>query len=169
MIEKICLKLQLPDKLAWNEEKRGRIEEKSMNAFGKLLCFRACTYHNAFSIAANQVNQTLSVCPNRPINDAKPGNIKVQQRLEVNQNKSLFDPPGSHSVLSERKSTDCPIVTILNYSRLGSLSVCIVVFLLVASPPNIQFTNVTDEDSANNLLVDIFITCCYTMPTRNSR
>ena len=29
LIERICLKLQLPDRLAWNEDRRGRIEDRS--------------------------------------------------------------------------------------------------------------------------------------------
>ncbi|KAK4007059.1 hypothetical protein OUZ56_012215 [Daphnia magna] len=56
LIEKICLKLQLPDRLAWNEERRGRIEDRSLNAYGMWLCSRTSAYQNAFSIAADQVN-----------------------------------------------------------------------------------------------------------------
>jgi hypothetical protein len=34
LIEKICLKLHLNDRLAWNEDRRGRIEDRSLNTFG---------------------------------------------------------------------------------------------------------------------------------------
>jgi hypothetical protein len=53
LIERICLKLQLPDRLAWNEERRGRIEDRSLNTFGMWLCSRASAYQNAFTIAAD--------------------------------------------------------------------------------------------------------------------
>jgi hypothetical protein len=56
VIEKICLKLNLQDRLAWNENRRGRIEERSMNEFGSWLCSRAAAYQNAYSIAASQMN-----------------------------------------------------------------------------------------------------------------
>jgi hypothetical protein len=57
LIERICLKLQLPDRLAWNEDRHGRIEDRSLNAFGTWLCSRASAYQNAISIAADQVDQ----------------------------------------------------------------------------------------------------------------
>jgi hypothetical protein len=60
LIEKICLKLHLNDRLAWNEDRRGRIEDRSLNTFGMWLCSRASAYQNAFSIAADQVNPTSS-------------------------------------------------------------------------------------------------------------
>ncbi|XP_045031141.1 uncharacterized protein LOC123473813 [Daphnia magna] len=60
LIEKICLKLHLHDRLAWNEDRRGRIEDRNLNTFGRWLCSRASAYQNAFSIAADQVNPASS-------------------------------------------------------------------------------------------------------------
>ncbi|XP_057380669.1 uncharacterized protein LOC130703066 [Daphnia carinata] len=56
VIEKICLKLNLQDRLAWNEERHGRLERRSLNDFGTWLCSRASAYQNAYSIAASQAN-----------------------------------------------------------------------------------------------------------------
>lgn len=56
VIEKVCLKLSLPDRLAWNEDRRGRLERRGLNEFGSWLCQRASAYQNAYSIAAGQVS-----------------------------------------------------------------------------------------------------------------
>ncbi|KZS09138.1 Uncharacterized protein APZ42_026708 [Daphnia magna] len=60
LIEKIYLKLHLPDRLAWNEERRERIEDRSLNAFEMWLCSLGSVYQNAFSIAADQINPNSS-------------------------------------------------------------------------------------------------------------
>jgi hypothetical protein len=78
LIEKICLKLQLHDRLAWNEGRRGRIEDRSLDDFGLWLCSRASAYQNAFSIAIDQVNPTSS----------KPFNHKRQARTHQSWAKS---------------------------------------------------------------------------------
>ncbi|EFX68633.1 hypothetical protein DAPPUDRAFT_259832 [Daphnia pulex] len=77
LIEKICLKLHLNDRLAWNEDRRGRIEDRSLNTFGMWLCSRASAYQNAFSIAADQVNPTSS----------KPSNKRRQARTNQSSAK----------------------------------------------------------------------------------
>ncbi|XP_046632671.1 uncharacterized protein LOC124312218 [Daphnia pulicaria] len=79
LIEKICLKLQLHDRLAWNEGRRGRIEDRSLNDFGMWLCSRASAYQNAFSIAADQVNP----------NSSKLSNQKRQARTNQSSTKSF--------------------------------------------------------------------------------
>lgn len=78
LIEKICLKLQLHDRLAWNEGRQGRIEDRSLDDFGIWLCSRASAYQNAFSIAADQVNPASS----------KPLNQKRQARTHQSSAKS---------------------------------------------------------------------------------
>jgi hypothetical protein len=61
VIEKICLKLNLQDRLVWNEERHGRLERRSLNDFGTWLCSRASAYQNAYSIAASQANSSAPV------------------------------------------------------------------------------------------------------------
>ena len=38
VIERICLKLYLQDRLAWNANRHGRLEERSLNEFGFWFC-----------------------------------------------------------------------------------------------------------------------------------
>jgi hypothetical protein len=54
LIEKICLRLLLHDRLAWNDSRKGGLEIRSLNTFGVWLCERAAAYQNAYSIAAEQ-------------------------------------------------------------------------------------------------------------------
>jgi hypothetical protein len=61
VIEKICLKLNLQDRLVWNEERHGRLEWRSLNDFGTWLCSRASAYQNAYSIAASQATSSAPV------------------------------------------------------------------------------------------------------------
>ena len=93
LIEKICLKLQLPDRLAWNEKRRGQIKDRSQNAFGMWLCSRASAYHNAFSISADQVNSTPSKSSNQR-RQARTHQSSVKMKGE--QKKSLSDYPENH-------------------------------------------------------------------------
>jgi hypothetical protein len=58
LIEKVCLRLQLHDRLAWNDGRKGGLETRSLNAFGIWLCDRAAAYQNAYSIAADQLQST---------------------------------------------------------------------------------------------------------------
>ncbi|XP_045032663.1 uncharacterized protein LOC123474519 [Daphnia magna] len=53
-IERVCQRLSLHDRLAWNEGRRGQIEHRSLNAFGSWLCNRASAYQNAYTLAAEQ-------------------------------------------------------------------------------------------------------------------
>ena len=50
-IDKISLKLQLQDRLAWNEERGFGLETRSLNECGSWLCNRASAYQNAHSLA----------------------------------------------------------------------------------------------------------------------
>lgn len=118
--------------------------------------------------SALQPTKLIQLRPNRPINDVKHGPTKVQQRCQVNRNKSPSNLPENRSALSARRSTDCRIVKILNYFVL--LSVCVVVFVSVASRLNIQFTNAIDGGRANIPVAVIIITRCYTrLPRKNRR
>jgi hypothetical protein len=56
LIEKISLRLQLQDRLAWNDGRQGGLETRSLNVFGSWLCSRAAAYQNAYSIAADQLH-----------------------------------------------------------------------------------------------------------------
>ncbi|KAK4006907.1 hypothetical protein OUZ56_012062 [Daphnia magna] len=56
IIERICFKLQLNDRLAWNADKGSGIETIGLDQFGTWLCNRVATYQNASSIAADQLN-----------------------------------------------------------------------------------------------------------------
>ncbi|XP_045023365.1 uncharacterized protein LOC123467557 [Daphnia magna] len=55
IIERICLKLQPLDRLAWNAEGRGGMEKRSLHTFGTWLCDRAAAYQNAYSLATEQL------------------------------------------------------------------------------------------------------------------
>ncbi|KAI9554965.1 hypothetical protein GHT06_020249 [Daphnia sinensis] len=56
IIERICFKLQLNDRLAWNADRGSGLETRGLNQFGTWLCNRAAAYQNAYSIAADQLN-----------------------------------------------------------------------------------------------------------------
>ena len=58
LIEKVCLRLQLHDRLAWNDCRKGGLETRSLNTFGAWLCDRAAAYQNAYSIAADQLQSS---------------------------------------------------------------------------------------------------------------
>lgn len=55
VIEKVCLRLSLHDRLAWNEGKWDDLDHRSLNDFGRWLCNRASSYQNAHSVAAEQM------------------------------------------------------------------------------------------------------------------
>ncbi|KZS10472.1 Uncharacterized protein APZ42_025068 [Daphnia magna] len=91
LTEKSCLKLQLPDRLAWNEERRGRIEDRSPNAFGMWLCSRSSAYQNAFSIADDQVNPTSS----KPTNHRRQARThQSSEKMSGEQKQVSFRLPG---------------------------------------------------------------------------
>ncbi|KAI9557162.1 hypothetical protein GHT06_016969 [Daphnia sinensis] len=54
VIERICLKLPFADRLAWNTDRGSDLERRSLNEFGNWLCQRAMAYQNAYTIAAEQ-------------------------------------------------------------------------------------------------------------------
>lgn len=69
LIERVCQRLSLHDRLAWNEGKWGQLEHRSLNDFGSWLCHRVSSYQNAHSIAAEQIGtnaKTVSFNPRRP-------------------------------------------------------------------------------------------------------
>jgi hypothetical protein len=53
IIERLAQKLQIQDRLSWNEGCRGGLEHRTINEFGVWLCARASAYQNAYSIAAD--------------------------------------------------------------------------------------------------------------------
>ena len=54
IIERLAQKLQIQDRLSWNDSRRGGLEHRTINEFGVWLCTRASAYQNAYSIAADQ-------------------------------------------------------------------------------------------------------------------
>lgn len=54
IIERVCQKLTLSDRLAWNEGRCEGLETRSLSQFGTWLVARATAYQNAYSIAAFQ-------------------------------------------------------------------------------------------------------------------
>ena len=54
IINRICQRLQLADRLAWNEGKGLGLELRTLNVFGEWLCNRADAYQNVFSTAYEQ-------------------------------------------------------------------------------------------------------------------
>jgi hypothetical protein len=174
LIEKVCLKLHLHDRLAWNEDRRGRIEDRSLNTFGMWPNAPVVNFPvppRIRTLSASQPIKSIRLCPNRLIIDAKLGPIRVQQRWQVNINKFPSPSLENRSVLNAKKDTDYRIVKISNYSPSGSAlpSPCAIVFASVVSRPNIQFTNVTGKSRVNTLVAVITITRCYTMLPRKNR
>jgi hypothetical protein len=89
VIEKICLKLNLQDRLAWNENRRGRLEERSLNEFGSWLCSRAAVYQNAYGIAASQINVSS--------NPVKEGFAPRRSRSHYTAGKTYEEDAGTRS------------------------------------------------------------------------
>ncbi|XP_045023412.1 uncharacterized protein LOC116935800 [Daphnia magna] len=58
VIERLCLKLPFADRLAWNTDRGGDLERRSLNEFGNWLCQRAMAYQNAYTIAAEQPQES---------------------------------------------------------------------------------------------------------------
>ncbi|XP_046459823.1 uncharacterized protein LOC124206177 [Daphnia pulex] len=54
IIERLSLKLQLTDRLAWNNGRGGEIDNRNINDFGRWLTARATDYQNAYAIADDQ-------------------------------------------------------------------------------------------------------------------
>ena len=54
IIDEVSLKLQMQDRLAWNEGRGSGLETRSLNEFGSWLCNRASAYQNAHSLADSQ-------------------------------------------------------------------------------------------------------------------
>lgn len=57
-IEKVCLRLQLHDRLAWNDGRKGGLETRRLNTFKVCLCDRAAAYQNAYNIASDQLESS---------------------------------------------------------------------------------------------------------------
>ena len=55
IIERVCQRLSLHDRLAWNEGRWGQTEHRSLNDFGSWICQRAASYQNAYTLAADQM------------------------------------------------------------------------------------------------------------------
>ncbi|XP_046452741.1 uncharacterized protein LOC124200515 [Daphnia pulex] len=77
IIEKICSKLSVHDRLAWNDSKRSREETRTLEQFGEWLCFIATAYRTPYDVASDQqqqlqresgrqMAQTNHVATNRP-------------------------------------------------------------------------------------------------------
>lgn len=73
IIERLAQKLQIQDRLSWNDGRRGGLEYRSMNEFGSWLCLRASAYQNAYSIASDQSS--------RPSGSMRPGQSQQQMQL----------------------------------------------------------------------------------------
>jgi hypothetical protein len=66
IIERLAHKLQLTDRLAWNDGRGAELERRTMNDFGKWLTSRATAYQNAYAIADEQhrpANRNSSLPP----------------------------------------------------------------------------------------------------------
>lgn len=74
IIERICLRLNLADRVAWTSGRGDGLESRSLNEFGSWLCQRAAAYQNAHSIAAEQM--------------AVPGQNQRGERHQARTNKA---------------------------------------------------------------------------------
>ena len=66
LTEKISRKLQLQDRLAWNDERQRGLETRSLDVFGSWHCSRAAVYQNGYIIAAEQLHVPTPKYENRP-------------------------------------------------------------------------------------------------------
>ena len=68
IIERLAHKLQLTDRLAWNDGRGAELERRTINDFGRWLTSRATAYQNAYAIAEEQhrpVNKSSSLPPSQ--------------------------------------------------------------------------------------------------------
>ncbi|XP_045030400.1 uncharacterized protein LOC123477414 [Daphnia magna] len=54
IIERLTLKLQLTDRLAWNDKRGLELDQRTINDFGRWLTTRAVSYQNAYAITDEQ-------------------------------------------------------------------------------------------------------------------
>ncbi|XP_057381581.1 uncharacterized protein LOC130704121 [Daphnia carinata] len=80
IIDRICLKLQLPDRLAWNEERGTGLEKMNLLTFGRWLCKRAAAYQNAHSLAAEQFSVPTIKPPYKYSTRSHSTNIKMERK-----------------------------------------------------------------------------------------
>ena len=83
IIERVCQKLKLADRLAWNEGRGTGLERRSLNQFGNWICARAAAYQNAHSIAAEQLDP-----PAGKQNSSPDGTTKRQVRAHQSSTKT---------------------------------------------------------------------------------
>ncbi|XP_045028164.1 uncharacterized protein LOC123471199 [Daphnia magna] len=103
IIERICLKLQLADRLAWNTDRGSGLERRSLDQFGSWLCNRAAAYQNAYSIAADQTSGVPGKARDRQHTRTNQVQGETRGRDNRQPNSSYcFNCEGSH------KLEDCP-------------------------------------------------------------
>ncbi|KZR97520.1 Uncharacterized protein APZ42_007556, partial [Daphnia magna] len=108
IIERLAQKLQIQDRLSWNDGRRGGLEYRSMNEFGSWLCLRASAYQNAYSIASDQSS--------RPSGSMRPGQGQQQMQLShqlagrrnvrTHYGDSTGGRPDNKPPSEEKKATD---------------------------------------------------------------
>ncbi|XP_045027713.1 uncharacterized protein LOC116922554 [Daphnia magna] len=101
LIEKVCLRLQLSDRLALNEGRRGGLETRSLDTFASWLSNRAAAYQNAFSIAADQLHAFTPKTTNRPQARSHQASSTRTERLSFSKNTSrpfCFKCEGDHKL-----------------------------------------------------------------------
>lgn len=80
VIERVCLKLQLPDRLAWNEGRGSGMEKRSLLTFGQWLCGCAAAFQNAHSLAAEQIHSHSGKQQHRPFVQTHSTSTGVDRR-----------------------------------------------------------------------------------------
>ncbi|XP_057377375.1 uncharacterized protein LOC130698707 [Daphnia carinata] len=99
IIEKICLKLQLSDRLAWNSDRGNGLERRNLNQFGTWICARAAAYQNAYSIAADQLNGGTSKSKDRQYTRNNQTSAEARDREpRIPSSAYCFKCEGSHKL-----------------------------------------------------------------------
>jgi hypothetical protein len=77
IIERLAQKLQIQDRLSWNDGRRGGLERRTINEFGAWLCARASAYQNAYAIAADKYQKTNNPARSQQQQVPHPGRRNV--------------------------------------------------------------------------------------------
>ena len=88
VIERLSKKLQLQDRLAWNDGRGSVVERRTMNEFGAWMCSRASAYQNAYSLADDQAHPPTNKNPGQGSSQAG------QQRRNARAHQTSTNPPG---------------------------------------------------------------------------
>ena len=101
IVEKVCAKLNLQDRLAWTEQKS---DGASLNEFGRWLCKRATAYQNVHDIADEQLQSGSGYAGRAPPPQHPPRN---QRRTFHTTTRTSFPKKGCTVCGQSHELEDC--------------------------------------------------------------